>query len=87
LKLQSCDLPNENDKDIVHIESPRDDFSDSKSDDDDFSRDDNNGVGADSLMSYFSLDKSLKNDRKVNLKLPISKFNQISIESDLSENA
>ena len=65
---------------MQHFESPREDLSsDIKSEDDDFSRDDNLNHGVDGLMNHFNLSQSLKNDSKMELKLPLNMSKPIRI--------
>ena len=56
-------MANDNDREVQHFESPREDLSsDIKSEDDDFSRDDNLYHGVDGLMNHFNLNQSLIHD-------------------------
>jgi hypothetical protein len=83
LKLQSCAFANDNDREVQHFESPREDFSEGKSEEDDeFSRDENENHGVDGLMNHFSLNKSLKNDSNVELKLPLHKCKPSNISCE-----
>lgn len=68
-----------------HFESPREDLSsDIKSEDDDFSRDDNLNHGVDSLMNHFTLNKTLlKQDSNMELKLPLNLSKPIRIQEGM----
>ena len=68
-----------------HFESPREDLSsDIKSEDDDFSRDDNLNHGVDSLMNHFTLNKTLiKHDSNMELKLPLNVSKPIRIQEGM----
>lgn len=68
-----------------HFESPREDLSsDIKSEDDDFSRDDNLNHGVDSLINHFTLNKTLlKQDSNMELKLPLNLSKPIRIQEGM----
>jgi len=75
-------LADDNDREVQHFESPREDLSsDIKSEDDDFSRDDNLNHGVDGLMNHFNLNQSiLKHDSNTELKLPLIMSKPIRIQ-------
>ena len=84
LKLQSCALADDNDREVQHFESSRDDLSsDIKSEDDDFSRDDNLNHGVEGLMNHFNLSQSLKDDSMMELKLPLNASKPIRIQEGI----
>jgi hypothetical protein len=70
---------------VHHFESPREDLSsDIKSEDDDFSRDDNLNHGVDSLINHFTLNKTLlKQDSNMELKLPLNLSKPIRIQEGM----
>jgi hypothetical protein len=69
---------------VQHFESPREDLSsDIKSEDDDFSRDDNLNHGVDGLMNHFNMSQSLKHDSNMELKLPLIMGKPIRIQEGM----